>query len=203
MNTPFCFTSSYNQRSLAALNRAIRAHAGRAPRAAQRLAVVGSLALLNGCLLTTPYWNQEFEDHTEAVPIQAFTIGKTVKVRFECAKAYHGGLYPEPTTATWLLVAEVLPQAQALRDSDGAKVYGAGVSKSLPAGCWRFDPGNSLWYSAIRATQGTGESKVEYYTFDIAGLECLGRENGKAASWFGWKGCEKSGAKYVIFRAVA
>jgi hypothetical protein len=158
-------------------------------------------------MLGSPYWNQEFEDHTEAIPLQAFTSNKTAAVKFECAKAFHGGLYPSSGTATWIVVANVNPQSQALLDPSGNKVYGAGKSKTLPGSCWRLDPGNSLWYSAVRATQNTtviGTSQKYFHTFDKAGLECLGTENGKARSWFAWFGqsCQ-SGAYYTIFRATS
>ena len=88
-------------------------------------------------------------------------------------------------------------------------IYSAGIKTALPASCWRQDPANSVWYSAVRATQGSGSSITEYKTFNKTGLECLGREIGKATSWVGWigKGCEAtySGSTtaipYVIFRA--
>jgi hypothetical protein len=165
------------------------------------------LMTLNGCLLTSPHWNQEFDDHTKAISLQAFTADKSKAVKFECAQAYHGGLYPPSATVTWVLVANVTPQSQALLDAGGNKVYGAGKKKVLPSGCWRLDPANSIWYAAVRATQNTTvmDTKQKYfYTFNKTGLECVGRENGKAASWFGWykKGCE-AGAYYTIFRATA
>lgn len=166
-----------------------------------------TLIVLNGCLLTSPYWNQEFDDHTKPIPLQAFTTDKTTAVRFECAPAYHGGLYPSPATANWVLVSNVNPQSQALRDPTGGTVYGAGKKSTLPAACWRFDPANSIWYAAVRATQNTPviDTKQNYfYTFNNTGLECVGRENGKAASWFGWfsKGCQTS-VYYTIFRGTS
>lgn len=173
------------------------------------IAASATLAL-SGCLLTSPYWNQEFDDHTAPVPLQAWTTDKSVPVKFQCAQAFHGGLYPSPGSATWVQIADVNPQGQALLDSEGAKVFGASKLTALPAACWRLDGGNGLYYAAVRATQGTGSSKVTYKTFSQPGLECLGRENGKAASWFGWinKGCTKTYSNstteipYVIFRAT-
>jgi hypothetical protein len=171
------------------------------------LSVAATPVILSGCLMTTPYWNQEFADHTKAVPFQAFTTNKTIQVKFECAKAFHGGLYPDSASATWVTVGNVTPQAQPLLDSDGGQIYGARKSAVLPAACWRFDPANSIWYAAARATQNqavlsTGQKY--FFTFTNTGLECLGRENGKAASWFGWigKGCQTV-AYYAIFRAVS
>lgn len=166
---------------------------------------------LTGCLLTSPFWNQEFSDHTKPVPLQAFTTDKSKPVKFECAKAFHGGLYPSEGSASWVLVSDVSPQSEPLLDSFGAKVYGASKSTALPAACWRQDPGNNMWYAAVRATQGAGASLVKYKTFSKAGLECLGHETGKGTSWFGYmgKGCTQtySGSSteipYVIFRATS
>lgn len=78
----------------------------------------------------------------------------------------------------------------------------------LPANCWRHDPANNIWYSALRATR-VDSPNDKFQTVDILGLECVGRENGKAASWVKWlsKGCAKTYAnpttliRYVIFRA--
>ncbi|HEX9876314.1 MAG TPA: hypothetical protein VGC50_06650 [Gammaproteobacteria bacterium] len=170
------------------------------------LVAATGVMMLNGCLLTSPYWNQEFEDHTDAIPMQAFTFDASEQVRFECAKAYHGGLYPSATTATWVLVGNATPQSQPLLDSYSAGVHGARRLSTLPATCWRFDPANSIWYAAVRATQNelVADGQNYFYTFTKAGLECLGREVGKAASWTGWigKSCTAS-QYYTIFRAVS
>ena len=172
--------------------------------------VLASALALSGCLLDSPYWNQEFESHTDQIPIQAFTTVNSSAVKFECAKAFHGGLYPDASSAVWTLVQNVTPQAQPLYDPDAGKIYGAGVLKVLPAACWRFDPGNSLWYGAIRATQVTSSGTTTYMTFDAAGLACLGTAVGTNRSWFsGWTGCTKkylnstTPINYVIFRAVS
>jgi hypothetical protein len=185
-----------------------RSPLGRAlSRALKGSAAAGAAFVLSGCLLTSPYWNQEFEDHTKPISLQAFTTDKATKVKFSCAKAHHGGLYPSGGTAVWVHIADVQPQSQALLDSQGGKVYGAGMSTALPAACWRLDPANSIWYAAVRARQeknvmDTGQKF--FYTFTNDGLECVGRENGEAASWFGWfnKGCETA-VHYTIFRATS
>lgn len=160
---------------------------------------------LNGCLMTSPYWNQEFDTRTELVPLQSYTGDKSVNVVFQCAKAFHGGLYPFGGPVVWTTVASVKP-GQALLDSFGQKVFGAGKKVTLPAGCWRKDS-NNLWYSAIRATQNKtviGTDQKYFHTFDKTGLICLGRENGTALHWLGWysAGCQTN-AYYAIFRAKA
>ncbi len=182
-----------------------------AAKAVKILGVSTALLALNGCLLTSPYWNQQFSDHTAAIPLQAWTTERNKAVKFECAKAYHGGLYPFGGPVNWISVATINSQGQALNDPLGGKIYGAGLKTTLPANCWRQDPGNSVWYAAVRAKHVSGSRTISYQTFDKTGLECLGRENGKATSWFGWinKGCTKtySGSSttipYVIFRATS
>ena len=169
---------------------------------------VAAVLSLTGCL-TSPYWNQKFPNHTSSVPLQAYTENKTTQVKFECAKAFHGGLYPDEASVSWAFVANVSPQTQPLLDSVGNKIYGASKSTTLPAACWRKDA-NQIWYAAVRATQGSGSSLVKFRTFSKTGLECLGREVGKAANWGGWigKGCTAtySGGteiRYVIFHATS
>lgn len=173
--------------------------------------VATAVASLNGCLMTSPYWNQELSSHTDEVPLQSWTTNKNFIVKYECAKAYHGGLYPSPGSAVWVQIDTVNPTQQSLKDSFGAKVYGAGIKRVLPASCWRQDPANSVWYTSVRATQTTNSGTTTYKNFDKTGLECLGTEVGKATSWFAWlnKGCVKtySGSStsvpYVIFRAAS
>jgi hypothetical protein len=178
-------------------------------RASKLALLAAGTTLLSGCLLESPYWNQQFAKHTQAIPLQAFTSKPDTQVKFECAQAFHGGLYPDASTATWITVANVMP-SKALYDPKGGKTYGAGISKVLPSSCWRQDPGNSIWYSSIRATQANGTNTIKYMTFDKAGLACLAQKVAASTSWYAdWGGCAKtySGStnkiNYVIFRAVS
>lgn len=175
-----------------------------------RLGVVaGTVAVVSGCLMTSPYWDQEFSTRASPVPIQVYATDNSKPVRFDCAPATNGNLYPTEADASWMFIADVVPQPEPSLDSYGAKVYGASLSTVLPAACWRYDPEFQYWYVGVRATQSSASSQISYKTFTRAGLECLGRENGKAASWFGWmnKGCNaiKPGSlrdwPYAIIRA--
>ena len=167
-------------------------------------AAAGLLFSLSGCLLTSPYWNQVFDSHTDSVPMQAWTTDSGSTITFQCAQASHGGLYPY-WGPTWHHVANVNPALPGSVDSFGTRIYSAARNHPLPNNCWRQDPANGVWYAAVRALQDGDE----YNTFDISGLECLGRENGAAASWLGWlgDGCTKTYSNsnnnipYVIFRA--
>jgi hypothetical protein len=175
-----------------------------------RALALASPLLLGGCLLESPYWNQEFESHTDQIPIQAFTTVAGSAVKFQCAKAFHGGLYPDESSASWVLIQNVMPSAQPLHDPLGGKIYGAGLEQALPSSCWRQDPANDVWYAAIRATQTTSSGTTKYMTFDKNGLKCLGTAVGNSTSWFnGWNSCTKkysnssTAINYVIFRAVS
>ena len=173
--------------------------------------VAGAAALLSGCLLSSPTWNQSFASHTDAIPLTAFTISNTNAVNFECSPAYHGGLYPPFGTPTWTGVASVTPTGGAL-DSDGVKLYAASGNHVLPSACWRQDPANNVWYAAVRARQtGSGAPTAGFYTVDAAGLNCVTDWVGSSGSWLGWlgKGCQKtySGSStaipFVIIHASA
>jgi hypothetical protein len=167
--------------------------------------VFAAASALSGCLLTSPFWNQEFADHTAAIPLQAWTTKKNESITFECSQAAHWGLTPFGGPYTWTHVATVMPEQAASLDPKRGKIYSAARDASLPSACWQYDSVYNKWYTAIRAKQGG----TIYSTFDNAGLECLGREDGKAASWFGWigKNCTKtysnssSNIPYVVFRA--
>lgn len=175
-----------------------------------RFTVLTAVALaLPGCLITSPYWNQVFDSHTDKVSMQAWVNDKTLTVKFQCAQAYHGGLYPFGGTPTWHLVQNVAVSDTPIYDPAGAAVYTAGIYKALPSQCWRQDPSNNVWYAAVRASHPTSNGPEFYHTVDKNGLECVGRENGKAGSWYRWftAGCYKTylnsdeHVPYVIIRA--
>ena len=179
--------------------------------------ITAAVTLLSGCLITSPYWNQEFISHTSAIPLQAWTSHAGHPVRVECSQAFHGGLYP-PSSGSWSHVANLNPQSPGVLDGGGSHVYSAGSKMVLPASCWR--PENTSaglkYFAAVRMIQykpkifGSGYEDVTFSTFDKPGLECLGRENGTDASWYGYigEGCTNtySGGStteipFVIFKA--
>lgn len=153
------------------------------------LPVAAAVAALSGCVLDSPYWAQTFSTTTTAIPIQSWTTDKNHNVKIECSKAYHGGLQPPFGPEEWHLVTDLVPSSNPSYDPAGAAIYSAGTKMTLPAVCWYADGAYSppKYMTALRATQLTSSgSTTVYRVFDLSGLECLGRENGKAASWFGW-----------------
>jgi hypothetical protein len=174
---------------------------------------VGLAMSLSGCLLTLPYWNQSFNNHTDAVRVQAWTDYSGNPIRIQCSPAHHGGLYQPFGQPTWTLVEAITPTTPGVVDSDGFTIYSVSRNLPLPAACWRQDPSNSIWYTALRARQrapnpfsGEMEGRI-FDTHDRAGLECLGRSVGNKASWLGYAGerCQltSSGStiKHVIIHA--
>jgi hypothetical protein len=158
-------------------------------RATSAVAAAAVLSALAGCVFDSPYWGQTFASTATPVPIQTWTGDKNHAVKIECSKAYHGGLYPFGGPETWTLVTNITPSTNPSYDSQGGVVYSAGVRMTLPADCWRADEAYSpaLYMTALRATQLTAFGGTTVYrVFDLAGLECMGRENGKGGSWFSW-----------------
>lgn len=150
---------------------------------------------LSGCLISTPFWNQEFASHTDKIPIQGWTIyaGKTVKI--ECSKAGHGGLYPFGGPEVWSFVANLTPSTSPSYDTVGNITYSLSRYQTLPSACWRKDPANNVWYTAIRATHVLSNGNVaNFAVFDKPGLVCMGEENALSGTWFGWlsAGCAKT-----------
>ena len=157
-----------------------------------------SILALSGCVLTSPYWNQNLDSHTSAVPLQAWAKDKTTPIVFECAKAYHGGLYPYGGPVVWNPVTTVNITGPGSLDPFSHIFYSASHLSKLPTSCWNLDHGNDIWYTAVRAKQGDDV----YDTFDKDGLKCLGTEMGKDASVLGFleAGCT-TGTKYTIIHA--
>ncbi len=157
----------------------------RSSRAARALLASAACVAFSGCVLDSPYWAQTFSTTTTAIPIQAWVTSNTTPVKIECSKAYHGGLYPFGGPEVWTLVTNITPSANASYDPTNGVIYSAGKMQVLPAACWNADYAYSppLYMTALRATQGTSTA---FSVFDGAGLECLGRENGRGKSWFSW-----------------
>lgn len=154
------------------------------------LSATATLAVaLGGCVMESPYWAQTFPTTASLVPIQTWTIDPTRTIRIECSKAYHGGLYPFGGPETWTLVTTLTPSSSPSYDTLGNTIYSAGTRMALPAACWNADYAYSptLYMTALRATQtSAGGTTTTYRVFDELGLECLGREDGKARHWFAW-----------------
>jgi len=167
---------------------------------------LGIALLCSGCV-TTPYWNQEFADHTAPIPIQTWTPNGTAPVKIECSKASHAGLSPWPS-GSWIHVVDIDPSLSTPSyDTKGTVTYSAGVKMVLPSACWNSEYGT--WYSAIRASYQDGSLTRKFYTFDDDGLACLGEEIGKDRVSNGWMnaGCHmtfrgtSTAVNYVIFKA--
>ena len=150
---------------------------------------LGACATFSGCLFDTPYWAQTFATTTTSIPIQTWVTDKTVAVKIECSKAYHGGLYPFGGPEVWTFVTNITPSGNASYDPANGVIYSAGKMQVLPSACWHADGAYSppLYMTALRATQGSSST---FFVFDAAGLACLGQKIGQGRSWFTWSGCE-------------
>jgi hypothetical protein len=171
-----------------------------------------TVLLLAGCYTTSPYFGQQFAHTTTSIPIQAWTFYNTNPVKVECVKASAHG-WPL-SGATYTTIANLTPGAPLL-DTGGSKVYPAGGTVTIPFSCWNsYGYSGSDYITNVRITQvqpklfGGGTTLVQFDVFDKTGLECLGRETGKAAVWTGaiGKGCEKKftsgeSIKYLVLYA--
>ncbi|MFK7992639.1 MAG: hypothetical protein AB8B87_00780 [Granulosicoccus sp.] len=152
--------------------------------------VVVALATLTGCLIS-PYYGQKFLSRSEKIPFTVYTVDKTKPITIECGKASaHGGLY---SGESYQLVKTVWPSTQGMLDPDGNKIYSASTEQALPSDCFRYYnyPDAYDYITVVRVLQNGSDSGI--YTFDKAGLACLGEWTGKGRGWFNWlsKGCYK------------
>lgn len=154
------------------------------------LLVVAAVSL-SGCLLTSPFWQQQYDSRTDAVDMTYWTLNKDKVVNFECAKAAHYGLYaPGAAAPVWYSVFNATTVTRPAYDSYGVRAYYAARREVLPASCWNYDNVRNKWMTAIRAKQGN----VIARGFEDDGLECLGQAVGETRRWFGWynKDCVKT-----------
>lgn len=173
-----------------------------AERASSRPLVGGALLCAfcaGGCAVTSPHWGYVPASTEAPIPVQAWTAHTGAPVVVECATdtTAHGSPYPDESA---YIVAASLPVSGAENlDAEGAAMHTASGMVSFPSDCWEYFGSYDFWQLNLRVSQiqpasEGGTTKRIFSSFDVAGLECLGRENGAAASWFGFlgKGCEKT-----------
>ncbi len=146
---------------------------------------------LSGCI-TSPFYGQQMNSRFDQVPFTFWTFNKTNSVTVECAKASaHGG--PYNGNGSYQPVATVWPTSKGQLDANGLEVFDASKKLDIPSACWRAYAlgGGTNWITVLRVKQDGSDDGV--YTFDKAGLECLGKWNGKSASWTAWlsRSCNK------------
>lgn len=147
---------------------------------------------LQSCLLTSPFHGQEFPQKTSNIPIQAWTSMKNQSVKLECAQSGRFGPAPLGGSIDWQFVKNIAVGQTPAIDPKRFKIFSASSDTALPDSCWRTvnTSAGLRHYTALRTTQTNylGKPVYEYMSFTAAGLECLGREVGKAQSWTGWSG---------------
>jgi hypothetical protein len=152
------------------------------------------LIIFTGCL-TSPYYAQIFDSRSTQIPFQLWTTDKNNNIILECAQASaHGG--PYNGDGSYQPLSTITPSQNASYDPKGGEIYSAGKKVVIPDACWRYYnyPDGANYITVIRIKQNGSDGSV--FTFDKAGLECMGSWIGSTANWFGWlgKNCEK---KYI------
>lgn len=150
-----------------------------------------AISSLSACLIS-PYYGQKFSSRSSEIPFTVYTADKSKPITIECAKASaHGG--PYNGDGSFQSVATVWPATQGMLDPSGNKIYSASTETALPADCYRYFnyPDDYDYITVVRVLQGGSSNAI--YTFDKAGLECLGKLIGEGVNWFHWlnKGCHK------------
>lgn len=155
------------------------------------------LSLLPACTVVSPYWGYVPDSTSAPIPFTAYTPQTTSPVVVECATdtTAHGS--PTNGEASYTLAASISVSTYAQRDTTGATMNVASQNVTLPASCWKYFGDYDFWQANVRVSQVQtaptgGTTKRIFTNHDLAGLTCLGRENGAAGTWLGFvgKGCE-------------
>jgi len=117
----------------------------------------------SGCL-TSPYYGQTFESTSAQIPLTVWTRSNSKPITIECAGSSSNG----KPVSSYKHIATILPNKQSTYDSLSLPIYSASIKKALPADLLQ---------------DGSDE---EIYTFNKAGLKCLGEKIGETGSWYGW-----------------
>lgn len=150
------------------------------------------LVAAQGCAVTSPFWGYVPDSTSDPIPFQAWAVNTSNSVVLECADDTSAHGWPTDGEASYIHVANIPVSTSPSLDPSGLAVYSASTSLALPATCWKYFGDYDFWQANLRLSQVNNGSKVIFSSFDAAGLECLGRENGEERSWLGFfDECEK------------
>ncbi|HTV20300.1 MAG TPA: hypothetical protein VMG12_16560 [Polyangiaceae bacterium] len=157
-------------------------------------------AALPGCAVTSPHWGYVPASTDAAIPVQAWTAYTDNPVVVECATATSAHGSPTPDESAYIVAANLPVSSADIRDSENNVMHSASGNITMPSSCWDYFGDYDFWQINLRISQvqpnttGGGTTKRIFSSFDLDGLECLGRENGAAASFYGFvgRGCEKT-----------
>jgi hypothetical protein len=185
-----------NERTALAGGRALRFVAG--------TLITGVLA---GCAITSPHWDYVPASISTPIPFQAWN-SSTGPLYVECANdtGAHGS--PSAGEASYIAAATLTTSALPSLDSAGNAIHSASKQVTLPRACWKYFGSYDFWQANVRVVRLQDGKKVPLSTYDLKGLECVGRENGKVGRWYGFvgKGCEKkylgtsTAIPYIVMR---
>lgn len=152
-----------------------------------------SIAGLPACSITSPYWDYVPASTSTPIPFQVFSISNA-NLQVECANDTNAHGNPANGEASYIWASNLTASSEPSLDSLGNRLYSFSKNVTLPSACWEYFSDWDFWQANVRVVYVNSDgTKVPYSSYDRLGLECLGREVGKAASWFGAvnKGCEK------------
>jgi hypothetical protein len=142
--------------------------------------------LTSGCVISSPTWDYVPSSTEAAIPFQAWTTSNETPVTLECATDTEAHGSPVNGDASYIHVADLQTADTGSLDASGYVVYSVSGMHALPSRCWKFFGDYGYWQANLRVTQVIDGEMHSFSSFDNAGLECLGRENSKAGSWFGF-----------------
>jgi hypothetical protein len=156
------------------------------------LVVSMSSVFAGGCAISSPHWDYVPESISAPIPFQAWATSSANPVVLECANDTSAHGWPTAGDASYVHVTNLSLSSAPSLDPAGSAVYSASAKVALPAQCWKYFGDYDFWQANVRIWQLNNGSKTMFTSFDEPGLECLGREIGKARSWLGFfDKCEK------------
>ena len=145
-----------------------------------------------GCTISSPHWDYVPDTIATPIPFQAWTTSTANPVVLECANDTSAHGWPTAGEASYVHVTNLSLSSTPSLDPAGSAVYSASANVALPSQCWKYFGDYDFWQANLRIWQNNGSGRSIFTSFDKPGLECLGREVGKARSWLGFfDKCEK------------
>ena len=148
--------------------------------------LLGWIVATGGCVITSPSWDYVPASKESPIPFQAWTTFNGSPVQLECATDTEAHGSPAHGDASYVHVADLKIADTGSLDASGYMIYSVSGMHVLPSECWKYFGDYGYWQVNFRVVQEIEGEKHYYNSFDSAGLECLGRENSKAGSWFGF-----------------
>jgi len=134
---------------------------------------------------------QVFAKTTSEIPVQVWSSSQNETFSVECAPATFAAT--QFNNRPFVPLPDIQTTEEPHYDPSGTAMYSASAIVTLPSECWRdlrstfqdVETQYGYTYLSMLRIKRKSDGRL-VHVFNKDGLECLGKANGAAASWYGY-----------------